>query len=316
MPSEIIDFHGHFFPLEVVPRRPNGLMPALASAWELLTDARAQLELAAAAGTDFKVVNAPLSSIAPVARVAAADLPARTNDALAAEVQRHDGRLIALASVDAYRGDAGAEEARRAVEELGMPGILVDAAQGEELLSDPIARPTLAYAAGQGIPVFAHPVNPPTLPNRYATAGRHGVLLARGTESALSTLGLLAGRVFDELADLKLVLAGIGAAALLLAPFLDDQGQDGDPSGQRSLLHIDTMGFDPKAIRFAVETVGADRVLIGSDWPIMWRDASRERVHESLSNAGLNECDKALVAAGNARRLLGLRAGERRPQRA
>ena len=243
----------------------------------------------------------------PVVDRPLAELPARVNDELAAAVAAHPGRLAALATVDAFAGDAGAEEARRAVEQLGLPGIVVDAAQGELLLGDPQARPTLDYAAGAGVPVFAHPVNPPELAPRYARLGGPGVLLARGTESALSTLGLLADGVLAERPGLDLVLAGIGGAALLLAQFLDpaESGPDA-PSAARARLHIDTMGFDPRAVAFAVDVLGPEHVLVGSDWPIMRREAGRERVARTLSAAGLGDTDAALVTGGNAVRLLGL----------
>ena len=300
----IVDFHGHWFPPSIVGRRPEGgLPPAVAAAWPLLTDLEAQLEAAAVAGTDVKVVNAVLSSIAAAAEGRVSELPARTNDVLAEAVAQHGSRVVALATVDPYRGDAGADEARRAVDELGFPGIVVDAAQGERLLSAPEARPTLAFAAQRGIPVFAHPVNPPLLPARYAAQPHAGVLLARGAESALSTLALLDAGVFDELRGLQLVLAGIGGAALLLSGFLPEHA-----AAARGRLYIDTMGFDPVAVRFAIDALGTGHVLVGSDWPIIDRPASRDRVQTLLDAVGLQGLDRDRIAGGNARRLLRCRS--------
>jgi predicted TIM-barrel fold metal-dependent hydrolase len=313
MSNDIVDFHGHWFPPSVVEQRTtDGLPPAVREAWPLLTDLDRQLESAASAGTDVKVVCAPLSSLAPAATVSIEQLAARTNDEMAQAVGEHGGRLVALATVDAYSGDAGAEEARRAVEELGLPGILLDAAQGELLLSDPVARPTLEFAAERGIPVYAHPVNPPVLAPRYAARGGIGVLLARGSESALSTLALISSGTLTELPGLELVIAGIGGAALLLSTFLDRSDELAPlPSSERARLHIDTMGFDPAVIRFAVDVLGPERVLVGSDWPIMWREPSRRRVTETLAEIPIAPEERALIAGGNARRLLGL--GSREP---
>lgn len=310
----IVDFHRHLFPPGIVAAVPRGVTPAMAAAWPLITDADRHAERAAAAGTDVAVMCAPLSSVAPAAErgIPAHALPARLNDALAATVQRHDGRLAALATVDAYAGDAGAEEARRAVEDLGLPGIVVDAARDDVLLSDPSARATLAYAAEAGVPIFAHPVTPAELPARYRDT-RQGVLLARGTESALSTLSLLSDGVLEELPGLRLVITAIAAAGLLLAPFLDPPGEDGAVSERRGRLFIDTMGFDPAGVRWAVDLLGAEHVLAGSDWPIMWRDGSRERVDRLVAEAGLSGPEADLVAGGNAARLLGLPAAVRGP---
>lgn len=303
----VVDFHRHWFPPGVAGAdAPAGLPPALSDVWPLLGDVDAQLEASAAAGIDLTVVNAPLSSLVPPGAAPDADLPARLNDALALAVSDHGPALVALATVDAFAGDAGAREARRAVDELGLPGLLVDASRGELLLSDPRARPTLAFAAERGVPVFAHPVNPPVLPPRYAGHSGAGVLLARGSESALSTLALIGGGVLEELPGLQVVVAGIGGAALLLAAFLDGPDERAaPPSAARGRLHIDTMGFDAASVRFALDALGPQHVLVGSDWPIMWRDASRARVAGLLEVTGLDAAERDLVAGGNALRLLG-----------
>ncbi|HVW46380.1 MAG TPA: amidohydrolase family protein [Solirubrobacterales bacterium] len=305
----LIDFHGHWFPSNVVDADPAAdLPPSVAAVWPLLLDIDTQLRDAAAAGIELKVICAPYSSLAWSAHVPLAEIPARVNDTYAERVAESPDRLAALATIDAFRGDEAAEEVRRAVTELHLPGIVVDASQGERLLSAPEARPTLVAAAELGVPVFAHPVNPPVLPERYAAEKGLGVLLARGAESALSTLHLLRAGVLDELPDLRLVIAGIGAAALNLSVFLDSPEPDAPrPSDARSRLYVDTMGFDAPALRFAVDVVGAEHVVVGSDWPIMWRNAGRDRVEEMIGAAGLDEHDGALVAAGNAADLLGLR---------
>jgi predicted TIM-barrel fold metal-dependent hydrolase len=304
----LIDFHGHWFPPGLVDEQPTADMPpSVRAVWPLLLDLDAQQRIAEQAGIDVKVVCAPYASVLSSAKVSASDLPARTNEALAAAVADSQGRLAALATVDAFRGDEAAEEARRAITELGLSGLVLDASQGETLLSAPEARPTLTVAAELGVPVFAHPVNPPVLPARYAARQGLGVLLARGAESALSTLHLLAEGVLDELPGLRIVLAGIGGAALNLAVFLDDSDGEGPRlSESRSQLLIDTMGFDPPTIRFAVAVVGVEHVLVGSDWPIMWRNSDRTRVDRTLAAAGLDGRGKQLVAAQNSADLLGL----------
>src|SRR4051794_10171104 len=125
---DVVDFHGHWFPPSLVEAVPApSLPPVLRGAWPLLTDLDAQLEAAAEAGTSVKVVNAVLSSIAPAASVPLASLPSRVNDALAEAQRAHGPRLVALATIDPFRGDEGAEEARRAVDELGLTGLVVDA---------------------------------------------------------------------------------------------------------------------------------------------------------------------------------------------
>ena len=70
------------------------------------------------------------------------------------------------------------------------------------------------------------------------------------------------------------------------------------------------MGFDPAAIRFAVDLLGAEHVLMGSDWPIM-PIATRRHVEETLAKAGLTDAQQAGVMGDNTLRLLTKQA---RPQ--
>jgi len=59
------------------------------------------------------------------------------------------------------------------------------------------------------------------------------------------------------------------------------------------------------AIRFAIELLGSDHVLAGSDWPI-YADpiASHQQVEEALSTLELTEPQMAAILGGNAMRLL------------
>jgi aminocarboxymuconate-semialdehyde decarboxylase len=66
------------------------------------------------------------------------------------------------------------------------------------------------------------------------------------------------------------------------------------------------MGDDPRIVKVLVDYFGADRVLAGTDWPIL-PALSADRLQASLAEAGLSDLEQRLVAGGNARRLLALR---------
>lgn len=67
-----------------------------------------------------------------------------------------------------------------------------------------------------------------------------------------------------------------------------------------------SMGLHPVLIRSAVELLGADHVLVGTDWPIFTEKSVAERLQSALSACGLDEAEQQMVASGNALRLLGL----------
>jgi predicted TIM-barrel fold metal-dependent hydrolase len=217
--------------------------------------------------------------------------------------------LLALATIDAFQGETAAREVERAVQTLGLGGICVDCAQANRLLDAPEARPTFEAAAALGVPVFVHPISPPGLTERYGRLGHTGVLLARGTEDAASTLALLRSGLLDDLPELNVVIPMIGIAALIFAGIGEDdrlreEGWLGaSPSQMRTRLYVDTMGFDAASLRFALDLLGPQHVLLGSDWPIM-PIAARQKVATLLTALDLNETDQAAILSGNTTRLL------------
>ena len=69
-------------------------------------------------------------------------------------------------------------------------------------------------------------------------------------------------------------------------------------------LYIDTMGFDPAATRYAIDALGPENVLIGSDWPIVARPASVARVDALLAAVDVTAEQAVQISHGTALRLL------------
>jgi aminocarboxymuconate-semialdehyde decarboxylase len=68
-------------------------------------------------------------------------------------------------------------------------------------------------------------------------------------------------------------------------------------------LYFDTITHDPQALRFLVELVGADHVLLGSDSPFDMGDEDPAATVERT--AGLDASERAQICGANAMRLLG-----------
>ena len=83
----------------------------------------------------------------------------RINDRFAELIAVDPERLLALATIDAFEGEAAAQEVERTVQTLGLQGVCVDCAQGDCYLDESEARPTLIAAAPLGVPVFVHPIS-------------------------------------------------------------------------------------------------------------------------------------------------------------
>jgi predicted TIM-barrel fold metal-dependent hydrolase len=210
--------------------------------------------------------------------------------------------------VDAYSGEAGAREVTRAVRELDLRGVFVQAAKKELFLDAPQARPTLAAAAALGVPVFLHPITDAQLRGRFGRYGRPGVTLNRSTINSAALIALLEGGTFDELPSLRVVVTTLAIGAVLLAGGLDGDSRlrRDAPELSRRHIYIDTMGLHPVLIRSAIDMLGADHVLAGTDWPIYVEKQIPERMQLALTACGLNAADQQLVAGGNTAKLMGI----------
>jgi aminocarboxymuconate-semialdehyde decarboxylase len=310
-PLKVIDFHNHYlgpgFTGIAGGGSPN---PAARAYFEAvnrnLTSPNALLDSIDTAGVAARVVTTPIEFIQDPEGDVAPDMIARINDQLAEFVVRNPGRVHGLATVDPFSGDAGAREAVRAVRELGLRGLFVQAARKDLLLDSPRARPTLAAAASLGVPVFVHPITDSQLRGRLGRFGRPGVALNRSTINAAALISLLEGGTLDELPNLRVVVTTLAIGAILLAGALDNDRRirRDAPELSRRHIYIDTMGLSPVLIRAALDVLGPERLLAGTDWPIFVEKQIPERLQRALELAGLEPADQQRVAHRNAAALL------------
>jgi predicted TIM-barrel fold metal-dependent hydrolase len=317
-PPEVVDFHVHYVNPAYPPKLWAAASPEVAKLRQhtvaRIVDIDDVLGSAARGSIATRVLNAPPSLIAAEGTTLPIGTIREINDHLAEQVAAYPGALLGLATIDAWQGEEAAAEVRRSISELRLSGVVVDAATdgGDRLLDDPAARPTLRAAAELGVPVFVHPINPRGFSEQVAPAGRSGTLLARGAIDAASLLALLHSTVYDELPQLRIVVPLIAAPALLLGTFTDliTRISRHAPEKARRHVYFDTMGFDPASIRYLVDVVGVDHVLLGSDSPIVAESINRDEVLAAVRAAGLNAAEVAAVAGDNARRLLGVSVGD------
>lgn len=308
----IIDVHTHIRPKGWTPR-----LPAYATAQDRevaaaraskLTDVALLVRESEEAGVDLRLLSATIEGFFGIEGPTDAGEIARVNDFLAETVAAHPNRLGALATVDAFAGESAAREAERAVRELGHVGIVIDSARDGRFIGDPRVRPTLEVAAALKVPVLVHPVAAPIAEALTQAAGVPGNSFGRGLVNGTALLSALHAGLFEELPDLNLIFTAIGAGALVLAASETEQYSAEARRGGTPLpnAYFDIMGLEPAVIRFIVDLVGTDRVVVGSDWPI-WAPVSRDGLASALDAAGLSAAEQAQVAGGNASRLLNQR---------
>jgi aminocarboxymuconate-semialdehyde decarboxylase len=300
---ELVDFHNHFVGPDFALCTLDGVPPAQRAFWEGVSRHLCAHDalLASFDGTGIaaRVINTPLEFL----KERRAE---RINDSVAAAVSRDPRRLFGLATVDAYAGEPAARELERAVRYLGLRGLFMESAKDGLLPDAPEARPTLAAAAALGVPIFLHPVADAELDLRFRRFGRMGVRLTRSTINSAALYSLLEGGVFEALPGLRVVVTALAFGGLLLAAGMPDASRlrkDTLPALRRH-VYIDTTGMDAIAIRAAIDVVGHDHVVLGTDWPVVQEKNLPTRLQAMFHGWGLAEEARHAVAGGNALALL------------
>lgn len=200
---------------------------------------------------------------------------ARIFNDLALEIcEPGDGRLIPFAQVPLQDIDAACAEADRAMAS-GHAGIEIGNHVGDADLDDAGIVTFLQHCAASDIPVFVHPWDMAESPrlNRWMARWLTGM----PAETHLSIIALILGGVFDQVPEsLRLTFAhGGGSFAFWLGRFENAWHQRRDligvsehaPSHYIDRFSVDSVVFDPTALRTLVDTLGISQVMVGSDYP-------------------------------------------------
>jgi aminocarboxymuconate-semialdehyde decarboxylase len=305
---DVIDFHSHFAGPGIPIDASRGNPAAQKEFWDdvsrRLTQEEALLASLQTAGITSRVINTSLEFVLAPGEEADLDTVRRINDSIAGVTHRHSAVLHGLATVDAYQGEASARELTRAVRELGLKGVFIESAKGNLLPDAPEARPTFLAASELGIPVFLHPVPDAVLRQKFARMGKFSERLSRSAINSAAVLAMVNAGMFEEMPHLNVVVTSLALGGLMVGECLADGAQIGKHAFPRRNVYIDTTGLHPVLLRAAVDLVGADHVVMGTDWPVVTEANLPARLASVFDECGVGEADRDLIAHANARRLL------------
>jgi aminocarboxymuconate-semialdehyde decarboxylase len=224
--------------------------------------------------------------------------PERQNEALAGIVSE---RVACLGTVPLERPELLAELAADA----RLSGVEVAASVGGDYLGADRFRDFWAAAEDLGLMVFVHPTTS-GLGIEALQAHYLWNTVGNPTETTVTAAHLVMQGVMDDHPNLKIVLAHGGGAITSLRGRLQ-HAQTFKPPGRDVVaairrFHFDTVVFDPGVLRALVDFAGAERVLLGSDYPF---DMGDERPAEVVRALGLPRDEEGAIVGSNALRLLG-----------
>ncbi|MFD6066510.1 MULTISPECIES: amidohydrolase family protein [Amycolatopsis] len=220
-------------------------------------------------------------------------------------------RLIPFCQVPLQDTDAACRELERCLA-AGHRGVEIGNHVGDQDLDSAGVETFLQHCASLGVPVFVHPWDMADSPRLDRWMARW--LTAMPAETHLSILALVLGGVFDRIdASLKICFAhGGGSFAFWLGRMENAWHRRNDvigtsefpPSHYLDRFHVDSVVFDERALRLLVDTLGAERVMVGSDYPY---PLGERPVGEVVRKSGfLSDTERQLITSGNAERFLSL----------
>ncbi|MET8818945.1 amidohydrolase family protein [Streptomyces rochei] len=311
--SLVAGLPGHAEAKEVDARRngPAALAvngPMVRARVPRMTDVALRLASMDAQGIDVQLVSPSPSHYHYWADEATAEKVYRlANEATAAHCAQAPDRLRGLGLVPLQHPDHLVRALDHALEQ-GLDGVEISShAPGREL-SDPAYEPFWSRAAERGAILFLHPFGC-TLDERLDRWYLSNTV-GQPTENAVALSHLIFSGVLDRHPELKIVAAHgggylpthIGRSDHAWSARSDaGAGCVHPPSSYLRRLYFDSLVHDPHVLRELVRVAGADRVLLGSDFPF---DMGTEDPVAALRAARLPDADFHAVRGGNAAALL------------
>ncbi|MGH3301880.1 MAG: amidohydrolase family protein [Streptosporangiaceae bacterium] len=330
----LVDAHAHLLPPDYPPDAP-ACFPRMESiegttdrllvfgptrfrARDVFFDAEKRLAAQDASGVDAEVVT-------PMPPLLRYDLPPADGLALARHVNEvtaqlcavDPARLIGLGMVPLQDPDLAAAELA-AVLGRGLAGVEIASNVLGASIGDEKFLPFFTEAARLGVAIFVHAM--PAATNRLPPRAMGTYVV--GIEGALAAASLITGGTAAKCPDLRIAFSHAAGGFPLMLPraqyFWGGSWNEEPTVPERAVMpddgpspvefarrfYYDSLVFDRRALRFLVDYLGADRLLIGSDFPAMPREDPAGRTLRSLDLPAAVLDD---ITGNNAFRWLGIK---------
>jgi aminocarboxymuconate-semialdehyde decarboxylase len=324
----IIDFHNHYYPPAYVDALRSGSSAVqvtidddgnpriyypgdynIAVPGHRDIDYREQVLIGHGVDTQVITLTTPGTHVETPAT--AAKFAELVNDAFADVVRSKGGRFRALATLPLNDPAASVKELERACRGLGFSGAMLFSNVNGVGLNEQRFWPLYEAANDLGAVLYIHPTNPVGVEamTDFWLMPLVGFLM----DTTLAAAKLVFSGVPERFPRIRWALCHLGGTIPYLAERLD-RGFEAfsecranipkPPSEYLKEFYYDTVNFNPRAVKLAIDFAGADHLLAGSDYP--HQIGSIPKMLATIHGMELSEEEKAAIFGGNAARLLGV----------
>lgn len=317
----IIDFHVHVLPPEDMPDfTGTGFHRNIGAAKRggVPTTIENALEAAKIGDIDITVISNPIHNLRDMDRRQQLERCKRQNHFNAAQQAKYPN-IVGMASTVPYGGDEFLREFERAVKQDGLKGAWITSSLQGHYPDDDEALPFFQLACELDVPVVIHPPSVGFGEERMREY-RLASSIGRPMDNALALARLIVRGIFEKFPALKLVGTHLGGGICEMIGRMDYAYRLRDeawflgpyepllihhpPSHYLKMMYLESTCYHPPAARCAIDTVGADHFVFGTDSPPLFA-LKREGV-ELIDKLGLSADENDQIRFRNAKQLLKL----------
>ncbi len=238
------------------------------------------------------------------------DLAQMANDAYVEIRRKFPGKFYVLASVPLNFPELAIKELDRAIGKLGMNGVVLGSNIAGKPLSSPEFFPFYERVNELKLPILIHPMSPPHMEedDEFFTAPLVHYLF----ESTLAATKMVFAGVFERFPNIIMILPHLGGAI----PYIQgriDSGYRNHPPCRKNIskkpseyfkeFYYDTVSFNVAALRCALEIVGPEHLVFGTDYPFQPLEGI-SLINESIERLGLSAEVMESIKAKNLLKIL------------
>jgi aminocarboxymuconate-semialdehyde decarboxylase len=274
-----------------------------------MTDVAKRLEDMDRVGIDVEVVSLSTPNVFFTSAEHQSVVARMINDAYADLIATHPKRFKGFASIPMDAPDSALKELHRAIYELKLNGVVLLSNIGGNALTTPEYRPFFAEANRMKLCIFLHPMLPPNSePFREYVLGP---IIGFPFDTSLAVARMCYAGMFEEFPDIRWIIGHLGGAVPYLMERMDNGFRDFAecrekidklPSVYLKRLYYDTVSFSPHTLKMVRDMVGADHMVMGSDYPHLL--GSIDRAVTSIEGLEISDQEKEQIFSTNALSIL------------